>query len=237
MGVERGGLAISFVMLPAVWAPSPDFNEARGVIGNYVEALTTAAPPRVVVLSSMGANRTSGLGMITALSLLEQGFRRLTLPIAYVRAGGFFENFLYGLHVAQGSARPSSPRLNVNCSRARNSIRMNKPDRRCSPSSKAGTSVIHSAQPRYVVDKSRDPCLVVGIVGCARPARVRATNSATALVFSESRLKIHGPSDSGCSAALSPRSPASLSVLGLTPMSADASVRFIHPSAARRSLE
>jgi uncharacterized protein YbjT (DUF2867 family) len=44
--------------------------------------------------------------MITALSLLEQGFRDLRLPIAYVRAGGFFENFLYGLHVAQGGALP-----------------------------------------------------------------------------------------------------------------------------------
>ncbi|MGC2080705.1 MAG: nucleoside-diphosphate sugar epimerase [Xanthobacteraceae bacterium] len=93
-------------MLPAVWAPSPDFKEAKGVIANYVEALTKAPAPRVVALSSMGANRTSGLGMITALSLLEQGFCDLTLPIAYVRAGGFFENFLYGLHVAQGGALP-----------------------------------------------------------------------------------------------------------------------------------
>jgi uncharacterized protein YbjT (DUF2867 family) len=100
------GVEGAFVMLPAVWAPSPDFKEARGVIANYVEALTRAAPPRVVALSSMGANRTSGLGMITALSLLEQGFRDLTLPIAYVRAGGFFENFLYGLHVAQGGTLP-----------------------------------------------------------------------------------------------------------------------------------
>jgi len=100
------GVEGAFVMLPAVWAPSPDFKEARGVIANYVEALTRASPPRVVALSSMGANRTSGLGMITALSLLEQGFRELTLPIAYVRAGGFFENFLYGLHVAQGGTLP-----------------------------------------------------------------------------------------------------------------------------------
>ena len=93
-------------MLPAVWAPSPDYKEAKGVIANYVEALTKAAPPRVVALSSMGANRTSGLGMITALSLLEQGFRDLTSPIAFVRAGGFFENFLYGLQVAQGGTLP-----------------------------------------------------------------------------------------------------------------------------------
>ena len=102
--IERAleGVEGAFVMLPAVWAPSPDFKEAKSVIANYVEALTKAAPPRVVALSSMGANRTSGLGMITALSLLEQGFRDLKMPVAYVRAGGFFENFLYGLHVAQG---------------------------------------------------------------------------------------------------------------------------------------
>ncbi|MEX3962924.1 NmrA family NAD(P)-binding protein [Paraburkholderia sp. EG286B] len=106
--VERAleGVDGAFVMLPAVWAPSPDFREAKSVIATYVEALTRAAPPRVVVLSSMGANRTSGLGLITALSLLEQGLRHLTLPIAYVRAGGFFENFLYGLHVAQGGTLP-----------------------------------------------------------------------------------------------------------------------------------
>src|ERR1700761_9760855 len=106
--IERAlkGVEGAFVMLPAVWAPSPDYKEARGVIANYVEGLIKAAPPRVVALSSMGANRTSGLGMITALSLLEQGFRDLTSPIAFVRAGGFFENFLYGLQVAQGGTLP-----------------------------------------------------------------------------------------------------------------------------------
>jgi uncharacterized protein YbjT (DUF2867 family) len=100
------GVEGAFLMLPAIWAPSPDFKEAKSVIANYVTALTDAAPPRVVALSSMGANRTSGLGMITALSLLEQGLRDLTTPIAFVRAGGFFENFLYGLHVAQGGTLP-----------------------------------------------------------------------------------------------------------------------------------
>src|SRR4030081_3779898 len=106
--IERAidGVDGAFVMLPAVWAPSPDFKEAKGVIANYVEVLTKAAPPRVVALSSMGANRTSGLGMITALSLLEQGFRDLASPVAVVRAGGLFENFPYGLHVAQGGTLP-----------------------------------------------------------------------------------------------------------------------------------
>ncbi|HEV2701702.1 MAG TPA: NmrA family NAD(P)-binding protein [Steroidobacteraceae bacterium] len=106
IGGALEGVAGAFVMLPAVWAPSPDFKEAKSVIANYAEALTKVPVPRVVALSSMGANRTSGLGMITALSLLERGFRDLTSPIAYVRAGGFFENFLYGLHVAQGGTLP-----------------------------------------------------------------------------------------------------------------------------------
>ena len=106
--IERAlqGVEGAFVMLPAVWAPSPDFKEAKGVIANYVEALTKAGPPRVVALSSIGASRTSGAGILTALSLLEQGFCDLTSPIACVRAGGFFENFLYGLHVAQGGTLP-----------------------------------------------------------------------------------------------------------------------------------
>ncbi|MGC2617983.1 MAG: NmrA family NAD(P)-binding protein, partial [Acidobacteriaceae bacterium] len=100
------GVEGAFVMLPTVWAPSPDFIEAKGVIANYVEALTNVVSPRVVALSSMGADRTSGAGIITGLSLLEQGLRSLQSPVAFVRAGGFFENFLFGLQAAQGGTLP-----------------------------------------------------------------------------------------------------------------------------------
>ena len=102
--IERAlkGVEGAFVMLPANWAPSPDYKEAKDVIANYVEALTKAPPPRVVALSSMGANRTSGLGMITALSLLEQGFRDLKSPIAFVRAGGILRKLPLRLAGRQG---------------------------------------------------------------------------------------------------------------------------------------
>jgi uncharacterized protein YbjT (DUF2867 family) len=100
------GVEGAFVMLPAVWAPSSDYREAKGVIANYVEALTRVVAKRVVALSSMGANRTSGVGNITALSLLEQGLRSVPSPVALVRAGGFFENFLFGLQAAQGGTLP-----------------------------------------------------------------------------------------------------------------------------------
>src|SRR5580698_2740165 len=46
------GVEGAFVMLPAVWAPSPDYREAKGVIAHYVEALTKITPSRVVALSS-----------------------------------------------------------------------------------------------------------------------------------------------------------------------------------------
>ena len=51
------GVEGAFVMLPVVWAPSPDNREAKGVIANYVEALTKVVPPRVVALSSMEIGR------------------------------------------------------------------------------------------------------------------------------------------------------------------------------------
>jgi len=100
------GVKGAFVMLPAVWAPSPDYREAKSVIANYVEALTRVVVPRVAALSSMGAHRASGVGNVTALSLLEQGFRSVPSPVAFVRAGGFFENFLFGLQAAQGGTLP-----------------------------------------------------------------------------------------------------------------------------------
>ena len=62
--IERAldGVDGAFVMLPAVWAPSPDFKEAKGVIANYVKALTKAAPPRVVGLLSDGGEQNQRAG-------------------------------------------------------------------------------------------------------------------------------------------------------------------------------
>src|ERR1700721_4082630 len=38
------GVEGAFVMLPAVWAPSPDFREEKRGIGNYVGGLTRVGP-------------------------------------------------------------------------------------------------------------------------------------------------------------------------------------------------
>ncbi len=37
---------------------------------------------------------------------MEQGLRELPLPLAFVRAGGFYENYLHGLQAGQGGTLP-----------------------------------------------------------------------------------------------------------------------------------
>jgi len=114
------GVEGAFVMLPAVWAPSPDYKEAKGVIANYVEALTKAAPPRVVALSSMGANRTSGLGMITAL----HGISRIDEWLAQRFGTGIRRDDLFDACACAIAARDSRSRLPSNNPPSVRGIRM-----------------------------------------------------------------------------------------------------------------
>ena len=100
------GVEGAYLMVPPIQTPSRDFREAKAVIASYKQALAQAAPPKVVALSSMGSEKTSGLGLITSTHLLEEGLRDVSFPIAFIRAGGFYENFLYGLQAGQGGTLP-----------------------------------------------------------------------------------------------------------------------------------
>lgn len=71
------GVEGAFIMLPPVYTPSRDFAESKVPIAAYVKALSSAPPPRLVVLSSNGAEKTSGLGAITPLSLLERALAQV----------------------------------------------------------------------------------------------------------------------------------------------------------------
>lgn len=94
------GVEGAFLMLPPFFTPAPGFPEARAMIDSFREALRQAPPPRVVALSSVGSERTSGLGLITTTHMLEQGLSDLPVPTAFVRAGSFFENYLGALDPA-----------------------------------------------------------------------------------------------------------------------------------------
>ena len=97
-----------FVMLPANFAPSADFAEPRALIDTLVTALRKARPPKVVALSSIGAQQERDLGLITQLHLLEQALKALPMPRAYVRAAWFMENLRWDVPLAQLEGRLAS---------------------------------------------------------------------------------------------------------------------------------
>ena len=96
------GVEGAYVMMPPIMAPSRDFREAKAVIAAHAEAFAKSPPPRLVMLSSWGSERTSGLGTITSTALMEQAFRALPFPVVFLRAGGFLENYLHALHPGTG---------------------------------------------------------------------------------------------------------------------------------------
>jgi uncharacterized protein YbjT (DUF2867 family) len=100
------GVEGAYIMMPPTQTPSPGFPEAKAVVASYVEALRQSMPPKLVALSSFGSEKPNGLGLITPTRLLEQALKEMPFPVAFVRAGGFFENFIFGLQAAQGGTLP-----------------------------------------------------------------------------------------------------------------------------------
>jgi NAD(P)H dehydrogenase (quinone) len=89
-----------FVMLPGNFAPSRGYPEARAESLALREALTAAMPPKVVALSSIGAQRSEGLGLITHLQILEDTLAPLPMPVTFLRAGWFMENSVWDVDPA-----------------------------------------------------------------------------------------------------------------------------------------
>ena len=83
-----------FVMIPPEFDPAPFYPEARAIATALRQALEAAAPPRIVCLSSVGAQHAAGLGLITQLFILERELRRLPMPRAFLRPAWFMENAL-----------------------------------------------------------------------------------------------------------------------------------------------
>lgn len=94
------GVEGTFLMLPPFFTPQPGFPEAKAIVDCFREALICTPPQRIVALSAVGSQRSSGLGMITATHLLEAGLGDLPLPVCLVRPGSFFENYLRDLRQA-----------------------------------------------------------------------------------------------------------------------------------------
>jgi len=80
-----------FFLLPPVFDPSPDFNEARRVIAAVREALEVARPSKVVSLSTIGAQALQP-NLLQQHQLQEKSLGTLPLPITFLRAAWFMEN-------------------------------------------------------------------------------------------------------------------------------------------------
>lgn len=97
------GVDGAFVMQPTPMAVDPSFPEARAINASLSAALRQVPPPKLVALSSIGSQQTSGLGNITQTHLMEEELSNLPFPVAFIRAGAFIENNLSGLERAGSS--------------------------------------------------------------------------------------------------------------------------------------
>jgi len=80
-----------FIMLPPTFDPSDGFIEARQTIKAISEAIAKAKPPKVVCLSTIGADSTNP-NLLNQLGMLEHALSVLDIPIAFLRAAWFMEN-------------------------------------------------------------------------------------------------------------------------------------------------
>jgi len=96
-----------FAMIPPDFAPAPGLPDQKRTIAAIRDALDRARPGKAVFLSSIGSEQTSGLGLITSTHLLEEATRTLPIPVAYLRAGSFMENWLGALdHIRSTGEMP-----------------------------------------------------------------------------------------------------------------------------------
>ena len=97
------GVEGAFLMMLPTMAPAPGFPEAHATIASYTETLRKAPPPRLVVLSSFGSHRNTGLGNITSTHMLEEALKDVPFPCAFLRPGSFIENYIHGLQQAEAT--------------------------------------------------------------------------------------------------------------------------------------
>lgn len=91
MAAAFAGTEGVFLMLPPTFDPSPGFTEARAMIAAFRAAILRAAPAKLVVLSTIGAEAPEP-NLLNQLGLLEKALADLPMPVTYLRAAWFMEN-------------------------------------------------------------------------------------------------------------------------------------------------
>ena len=85
------GVGGAFAVLPPIFDPTPGFPEAKAMIGTLRAALAEALPPKLVVLSTVGADATRP-NLLNQLGLLERALADLPTRVTFLRPGWFMDN-------------------------------------------------------------------------------------------------------------------------------------------------
>jgi NAD(P)H dehydrogenase (quinone) len=101
------GVDGAFAMLPPIFDPAPGFPEAKRMIGTLRAAIAEALPPKLVVLSTVGADATRP-NLLNQLGLLERALADLPIPVTFLRPGWFMENAAADIASARESGVVSS---------------------------------------------------------------------------------------------------------------------------------
>ena len=80
-----------FVLIPSNFVPEQGFPEVRAIIAALVSAISAAKPPKVVFLSTIGAQATQP-NLLNQLGLVEQALGALPMLVCFLRAAWFMEN-------------------------------------------------------------------------------------------------------------------------------------------------
>ena len=85
------GVQAVFILPPSEFDPEPGYPEARAVIDSVVEALAAAKPPKVLCLSTVGADAPHD-NLLSQRAMLEAALRELRLQLTILRPAWYIDN-------------------------------------------------------------------------------------------------------------------------------------------------
>ncbi|WP_217576574.1 NmrA family NAD(P)-binding protein [Mesorhizobium sp. GbtcB19] len=91
LAAALSGVEGAFILLPPVYDAEPGFPDVLPRIAVIRKALHRALPPKVVVLSTIGADAAQP-NLLNVLRLLEEALADLPVAVTFLRAAWFMEN-------------------------------------------------------------------------------------------------------------------------------------------------
>jgi uncharacterized protein YbjT (DUF2867 family) len=90
-----------FALIPGNGKSDDILGDAETIIENYRKAVETSSIKKVVGLSSMGAQYSSGTGNLLMLYMLEHAFEGLNVKTTFIRPAYFFSNWMMYLNIVK----------------------------------------------------------------------------------------------------------------------------------------